>query len=99
MLFDVLTRQPVGEARMKVRLGRWYWLVWVIWLGTGLPIYVVGEGFAGPEHGAFTVDAFLRSLIPQTGSLEVFAGWGIGTTLILLPVLSFPFAIRLIRQN
>jgi uncharacterized membrane protein YhaH (DUF805 family) len=83
---------------MKVRVRRWYWGVLLIWLGTGLPIYVIGEGFAGPENGAFTLTAFLRSLAPPSGGVDIITPWAIGTALILLPILALPAAIRITRR-
>ena len=76
-----------------IRLRKWYLVVLLIWFVIGLPIYLVGQGFAGPEHGAFTFDLFISALIPPTSNVEVFAIWLIGTVSMLLPVICLPFAL------
>jgi hypothetical protein len=75
------------------RIKRWYYLVLFTWMLTGLPIYVLGEGFAGPEYGAFTLKRFFKTLVPPVGSTDAFVSWLIPTILVLLPILLLPWAI------
>ena len=83
---------------MKIKIRRWYWGIMAVWAITGLPIYLIGQGFAGPEHGAFTIGLLVRSLTPPAFDSPAFTYWLIGTTLQLLPLLMLPFALR-VRRN
>jgi hypothetical protein len=68
----------------------WYWIALGIWCVTGLPFYVLSEGFAGDD--AFTLLGFLRSLNPPTSSWAAFSTWLVPTMIILCPLLLLPFA-------
>jgi hypothetical protein len=59
---------------------------------TGLPIYLLSQGFSGAES-AFTLNFFLKGLTPPTRA-EPLIYWAIATTLVLLPLLAIPFALR-----
>ena len=72
---------------------RWYWLILGVWVFTGLPMLVLGIGFAGPE--VFT----LRGLIilftpPLSYGAGEFLWWIGGWAWIFAPLWTAPFALR-----
>jgi uncharacterized membrane protein YhaH (DUF805 family) len=79
---------------MSFKLRKWYWAVVAVWCVTGLPLYLLGQGFAGPEKGAFTLSLLIESLTPpanaSAGALINILLFGL---VILLPLVAFPFAI------
>lgn len=84
---------------MRVVMPKWYKYVIFIWLLTGLPIYILGQGFMGIEQGAFTWESLLINLQPPTKNIGAFITWLIPTVLIFLPILAAPFAIRFRRSR
>jgi uncharacterized membrane protein YhaH (DUF805 family) len=90
------------EEQAMIRIKRWYWVVVGVWLVTGLPIYLIGQGFAGPDNGAFTLSLLLRSLRPPLSDIGVFLEWLLIVLLMFLPLILLPWAIiwkRLDREN
>lgn len=73
-------------------LARWYRWVILLWLVTGLPIYLLGQGMAGKS--IFDFGDFIRNLALPTSSLDVFLSLLIPKILIFLPILCLPFAVR-----
>ena len=82
---------------MKLKVARWYMWVLLTWALSGLPIYVIGQGFVGTKNGAFTLEGFFASLAYPLpiNSLTAFLTWLVPTILMLLPILTIPFAIRI----
>jgi hypothetical protein len=56
---------------------KWYWIVVAVWCFTGLPVLLLGIGFAGGMPSLPTAD----TVIP----------WMVGWLLILAPLLLLPF--------
>lgn len=77
---------------MAIRVRRWFWGVVVFWVFTGLPIFIIGSGFSGPNPYSF--GNLVRSLMPDLSSLTAFVTWLLAWVLILLPLLLVPFAVH-----
>lgn len=80
---------------MKIK--RWYWLVLALWLVTGLPIYLLGQGMFG--QSIFDVFGFIRDIRIPTSSWDAFITWFIPMVLIFMPFLFLPFALTKARLS
>jgi hypothetical protein len=78
---------------MKVR--QWYYGVLGLWVITGLPLLVLGIGFAGPE--IFTPGGIITALTPPLDSLGDFSTWLLAWIVVLAPFVTLPFALK--KQN
>ena len=74
---------------MRIRL--WFWPILIAWIFIGLPIIVIGVGFAGTE--IFTARGIIGFLTPPVSSLYFFLEWLWGTFVIFMPFIFFPFAL------
>ena len=71
-----------------MRLALWYKVLLLVWVVFGIPVLVLAYGFGG---GRFELPD------PEYTHFVDMLGWGIGMALVLSPVLSAPFGIRLSR--
>jgi hypothetical protein len=71
----------------------WYWFILLIWAFTGLPMLVLGIGFAGPE--VFTPRGLVILFTPPLsyGAGE-FLWWICGWMVIAIPLWAAPLARR-----
>ena len=76
-----------------MRISKWYWAVLLVWMITGLPVAVVGVGFAGPE--IFSLEGILSIFTPNIQSSKGFVTWFISFFIVFSPVLLLPLAIKI----
>jgi uncharacterized membrane protein YhaH (DUF805 family) len=76
---------------LPMRLKSWFWLVLLAWCVTGLPIAVIGVGFAGDTLAS--AGGLLNALRPPLSSVSLFVEWLTTLIFVLMPVLALPWAI------
>lgn len=74
-----------------MKLHRWYWIVLGLWVFTGLPVYLLGQGMGG--NSIFDMSALFRNFGLPTSSWEVFLSRLVPLLFIIFPLLVLPFAI------
>lgn len=79
---------------MTVRTG--YLVLLLIWMFTGLPILVIGIGFAGPS--LFTLDGIVTVLTPPSTSFAEFGSWLFSWLIMSAPLWGLIFGLRRTKQ-
>lgn len=77
-------------------VAKWFWVLLVVWCITGLPILIIGIGFAGIEFFAFKTILLMFQF--EFDSLESFLTTLVGRLVSFLPVLALPFALKRRQQ-
>jgi hypothetical protein len=83
-----------------MRIKKRFFCILLLWVFTGLPIFIVGNGFLGDD--AFTLRGVIGALRPDTESMGAFLSWFVGWALILFPLLIILGALisgRLVRRD
>lgn len=82
-----------------MRIKRWYRILLVIWLFTGLPIFLLSIGLFDIITPMSILTALFNVITPQTERLDIFIYWLFGFIIIFLPVLAIPFALRMVKRD
>lgn len=80
-----------------MHIRKWYWAVLAIWIITGLPMIIIGVGFAGPD--LFSLEGLLSIFTPDFRGFRDFFSWLLAFSVAFAPGLLLPFAVNRVSDK